>query len=142
MLGDSQRAMQMLVRSLALARAEGDLFAAGAILHDLGDVALDQRALGRAQKHYGEAASIASRIAHDHLLAYCLAGLAAAAALEKNVVHAGQLWGVLQALEESGGGWVATGDHARYEKLVATGIAEEQEAFERGTAAAQNNDSR
>ena len=74
MLGDSRRAVQMLERSLALARAEGDLFAAGHTLHELGDVALDQGALGRARTRYAEAASIASRIANEHLLAYCVAG--------------------------------------------------------------------
>jgi non-specific serine/threonine protein kinase len=138
LLGDSQSAAEMLEQSLALARAEGDLFAAGGMLHDLGDVALDQRALRRSRTRYVEAASIAARIGHDQLLAYCLAGIAAVAALGQDVEHAGRLWAVLGAFEESTGRSVATDDRARYEKLVATGAAQAQAAFERGMAAAQD----
>jgi predicted ATPase/DNA-binding SARP family transcriptional activator len=134
LLGHSQRAVEMLERSLALARAQGDLWAAGHALHDLGDVALDGRALGRARMRYAEAASIASRIGHDHLLAYCLAGLAAAAALGKDAEASGRLWGALGALEKSSGGWISEGERARYEKLVTRKAAQEPGAFERGLA--------
>jgi predicted ATPase/DNA-binding SARP family transcriptional activator len=137
-LGDSQRATQMLEHSLVRARAEGDLFAAGEMLHQLGDISLDRRAPGRARKHYKEAASMASRIGLDHLLAYCLAGLAAAAALEHDVERAGRLWGALAALDQSSGGWVAPSDLERYEGFVADGAAEAQAAYARGMAATQN----
>jgi hypothetical protein len=138
LLGDTERSVVMLEHSLRLARAEGDLFAAGDMLQQLGDIALDQRAPERARAHYSEAASIASRIALDHLFAYCLAGLSAAAALEEDLELAGRFWGVLRALEESSGGWVASGDLVRYEKLVVGGAAQAQVAFERGMRASQD----
>jgi tetratricopeptide (TPR) repeat protein len=138
MLNDSQRATEMLEASLALARAEGDLFSAGEMLHELGDLAVDQRALTRAQASYREAAAIASLIGHDHLLAYCLAGLAAAAALRQDAERAGRLWAALGALEKSAGPCLSAQDRARYEQLVTTGVANEPSAFDGAVAAAQD----
>jgi predicted ATPase len=137
-LGDLQRAVQMLEQSLAMARAERDLFASGHLLQNLGDVALDQSASRRAWTCYAEAASIASRIGNDHLLAYCLAGLAAAAALDERGERAGQLWAVLAALEKSSGRWIAGDDLVRYERLAVTGDASARAAFDRGMATARD----
>jgi tetratricopeptide (TPR) repeat protein len=136
-VGDLQVAVELLEQSLALAQAEDDLWAAGRMLHSLGDLALDQHVTDHARMRYREAGSIGARIGDDHLVAYCLAGLAAVAALGKKAETAGRFWGAFQALEMSSGGWIVDYDRERYEKLVTAGTGEAPGAFELGVSAGQ-----
>ena len=94
-LGDAGRATELYQRALELARSVGASSEVAMTLHGLGDVSL----VG------GDAASAAARLylealdasAEPTLVANCLAGLAAAAALEKLVEPAGHIWGAVES---------------------------------------------
>jgi len=135
--GKHDQAVEQLEQALALADGEDDLHASGSILQDLGDTALDMRALSRARARYRQGLTIAGRIWHDQLSTYCLAGLAAATALDGDAESAGQLWAAVNMLDAASGGWLVKRDRTRYETLVAMGTARQTPAFQRGLADAQ-----
>jgi len=99
-MGNPVRATELFHRALALARSAGLDLEAVMILHGLGDVCLVAGDPAGASAFYVEAL----RSSVDEIpVAYCLAGLAAAAALQQRIDHAGRIWGAVQSHQASVG---------------------------------------
>jgi predicted ATPase/class 3 adenylate cyclase len=98
---DLERAREFLEQSLELARRVGDRTFTGATLHHLGDVALAEGELTRAEALYGESLALVWEAEARRLAAYCLAGLAATAALSGRPERAARLWHAVEKAESS-----------------------------------------
>jgi predicted ATPase/transcriptional regulator with XRE-family HTH domain len=85
----------------------------------LGETALAQGDAVRAAKHFGEGLLIACDLSIRVGMAWCLAGLAGAAALDEEPERAARLWGAAEALRLSIGVREAPASHATRERLMA-----------------------
>jgi predicted ATPase len=98
-LGNTDRAKRLLVESVELLRTHGTAARLGAALHSLGDVLLDEKAFEEATAHYRESLQLAHELGSNRDTAYCLAGLASAAAGAGDPANAARLWGAVEAIE-------------------------------------------
>jgi tetratricopeptide (TPR) repeat protein len=96
--GNAEAAVELLHRSLKLARADNADGLVGDTLHSLGDVSLIEGDAAKAVRFYLDAMSAVSDADEIHTV-YCLAGLASAAALEHQVARAGRLWGAVESYQ-------------------------------------------
>jgi hypothetical protein len=88
-------------------------------LHSIGDLELDTGELREAAEHYGESLALARALGmSQRMVAYCLAGLAAVAAGNRDAVRAGRLWGAVERRENEMGVTLHAAERARYESLV------------------------
>jgi predicted ATPase/DNA-binding SARP family transcriptional activator len=117
-LGHLDRASELLGRSAELARDADDASVLCQILHGAGDVALAERDLSGAIQLYRDALRLSDQLSDRRLATYCLAGLAAAAAVTGNVKRAGQLWGALETLEQDAECRLADLQRRKYEEPV------------------------
>ena len=96
-MGDPARAADLFIRSLALARGvQGDTDVV-MTLHSLGDVAVVQGDAAGAAWYYLQAVGASTESAP---LVSCLAGLAAAGALEQHAESSGRLWGAVESYQQ------------------------------------------
>jgi predicted ATPase/DNA-binding SARP family transcriptional activator len=97
--GDLRTARRLLERALSMQPIER---VAAAIVHALGDVALDEHDFGRAESCYRESLTrVMWDSGNERYAAYALAGLAAVAAARGDLQKAGRLWGAVERIEES-----------------------------------------
>jgi predicted ATPase/DNA-binding SARP family transcriptional activator len=97
--GDLRAARRLLERALSMQPIER---VAAAIVHALGDVALDEHNFGRAESCYRESLTrVMWDSGNERYAAYALAGLAAVAAARGDLQKAGRLWGAVERIEES-----------------------------------------
>jgi hypothetical protein len=107
-------------RSLAISRERDDQIFANATIHSLADVELDRGNLERAGSLFREALLFAADAGEERLKLYCVAGLAAVAALEGDARQAAGLWQALEAGERSLGFRLVSDERARYERALET----------------------
>jgi predicted ATPase/DNA-binding SARP family transcriptional activator/class 3 adenylate cyclase len=93
-LGDAARARELFERGLELARAVGGRRDMVLVLHSLGDAALVSGDSSTAARHYLEALAESTETSYT---AFCLAGLAAVAAVGGKDESAGRLWGAVES---------------------------------------------
>jgi tetratricopeptide (TPR) repeat protein len=98
-LGDPARAWQLLQRGLELAQVGRHKREVVMTLHSLGDTCMVGRDLPAAVGFYLQALRSSREGGYAADTAYCLAGLAAVAALEHLPETAGRLWGAVEAYE-------------------------------------------
>jgi predicted ATPase len=117
-LGNLGTATELIERSANLARGAGDEFMLTNIVHGLGDVALASGDSSRAAGFYIESLRISRRVQYSGGPVYCVAGLAAVAALESDVERAGRLWGSVTTFEREGGRPLLVSERRLYEGVV------------------------
>jgi predicted ATPase len=118
-LNDLARAEALLEEVVELARKIGDGLQAAHSLHSLGDLALDRGEIERARARYLESLDLFDD-ADDHRGAlHCLAGTAAAVAMEGRHDEAAMLWGAVEQLEETEGWRILGLERKRYEGRLA-----------------------
>jgi predicted ATPase/DNA-binding SARP family transcriptional activator/class 3 adenylate cyclase len=93
-LGDPTRARELCRRGLELARTAGARREVVLVLHSLGDVAVVEGDSPAAAAFYLEALGSSTETVYT---VFCLAGLAAVAALEGDAERAGRLWGAVES---------------------------------------------
>jgi tetratricopeptide (TPR) repeat protein len=121
--GQYERARQLHEESLPLfresaAQNNGNLGAAFAF-HGLGETALAEGNAPLATAHLTEALNLFRELGHRAGMAWCLAGLAGAAALDAEPERAARLWGAAEALRQSIGARRAPAARATRERLMA-----------------------
>jgi predicted ATPase/DNA-binding SARP family transcriptional activator len=117
--GNTERAKELLVESIGLSRGHGaPVGRVGAILHSLGDVFLDERAFDDATSSYLEALHIAQEMGSHRDSAYCLGGLASAAAGAGAADTAARLWGAVESIESTIGVRMLSSERGRYERAL------------------------
>jgi predicted ATPase len=118
-VGRPAQAGDLLMRSIELARAAGNLGLTGLALGGLGDLLLDEGDLDAADAQYLEAAAIGRDLKFDFMVMHCLGGLAATAAKRGDVDRAGKLWGAALAIEKEQETPLGVPERFRYERAVA-----------------------
>ena len=115
--GQPETAARLFEQTLDLQRAAGATADAASTLHSLADVALVRGDAADAARLYVEALDAVGGERSAAL--WCLAGLAAAAAVELRVERAGRLWGAVEADEQRRGVQVQPATiRRRYEHLL------------------------
>jgi tetratricopeptide (TPR) repeat protein len=117
--GDLRRAAELFERSMTLARMTDDLWWMSHILHASGDVALAQGDHARALSFYREALRRSHQMSDWRTAVYCIAALAAVAALAGDTSRAGQLSGACEKLESELGWQVLENECKTYDAAVA-----------------------
>jgi predicted ATPase len=118
-LGDTEKARIHLEEAAGMYRALSDSVTLASTLHSIGDLELDTGELREAAEHYGESLALARALGmSQRMVAYCLAGLAAVAAGNRDAVRAGRLWGAVERRENEMGVTLHAAERARYESLV------------------------
>jgi tetratricopeptide (TPR) repeat protein len=133
-LGQFERAAERLEEAIAIYESLGDLWGELNAIGSLADAALDQRDTQRAGDRYREALAIAVDLDAKRDVAYCLAGLACAAALSGDLSGAGTLWAAAELFEDAYGSRMIAFERARYERLLVevAGARAFVAAYERG----------
>jgi tetratricopeptide (TPR) repeat protein len=116
--GRFDEAAALLSRAVSMHRANNDLTALPHSLHSLGDLALDRRDPAGATLYYQEALALGYDPAETRGTAYCLAGLACAAALDANAREAGRLWTIAEQIERDAGFRMLPAERIRYERIL------------------------
>jgi hypothetical protein len=80
---------------------------------------LSTNRLDEAESVYGETRSLARTAVARRVACYCLAGLAAVAALRGDAEHAGRLWGSVVALDNELRPGLRTVERSEYERHLA-----------------------
>jgi predicted ATPase/DNA-binding SARP family transcriptional activator len=115
---DPKRAVELYQRALELARQAGSDFEIVSTLHGLGDAAVARGDASGAAGFYFDALSVTGDAT---MVATCLGGLAAAAALARSVGEAGRIWGAVESFGQMhGGGVLYAPTRRRYELVFAT----------------------
>jgi predicted ATPase/class 3 adenylate cyclase/DNA-binding winged helix-turn-helix (wHTH) protein len=104
--------------SVAMSLARDNSFGAVYSLHSLGDLGLDQGDAQAARQSYRESLSRAFELGDLRSQAYCLAGLACAAALDGDDGGAGWLWAVVESAERQIEACFEPKERRRYEAIV------------------------
>jgi predicted ATPase len=135
MQGQPERGIEYLRRAVEIARREGDLAHAANVLHGLGDAHLALHDLTEAHRCYTEALTISFEFKQPRGCLYCLRGLAAVAALQRQPERAGFLWGAADTIERQSGYTLLARTYEQYKAAVdnATGTNFDA-AAERGRA--------
>jgi tetratricopeptide (TPR) repeat protein len=114
-----ERAAELHTQSLRLFR-DTDQQGVGWALESLGQVALARGDPAEASLRFLESLRVAQELSYKPGMAWCLAGLAATAALEARPARAAQLWGAAEALRTTIGVRQAPASRALYDRLLAT----------------------
>jgi predicted ATPase/DNA-binding SARP family transcriptional activator len=117
--GDLHHAAELLERSETLARAAEDDWFLTRILHGSGDVALAQCDHARARSFYRDALQLSHQIHEWRTAVYCVAALAAVAALAGDTSRAGRLSGACEPLELELGWRVLENEARTYDAALA-----------------------
>jgi predicted ATPase/DNA-binding SARP family transcriptional activator len=117
--GDLHRAAKLFERCLTLARAAKDHWYLTHILHSSGDVALAQGDHGGALSFYRDALRLSRQMYEWRTAVYCVAALAAVAALAGDTSRAGRLSGACETLELELGWRVLENEAKRYDAALA-----------------------
>jgi predicted ATPase len=125
---DFTRARLLYADSVAAWRRLGIAWGLGNVLHSFADCALDQRSLDEATRLYREALRIAADGPSELRVAYCLAGLAAVAAVKGRTALASRLWGGVELVERAHYVQLQSRERARYERLVRPTLSAQQGA--------------
>jgi predicted ATPase/DNA-binding SARP family transcriptional activator/class 3 adenylate cyclase len=99
--GNLDRASVLLEQARQLALDDGNNAYSAAIEHGLGDTALAAGDTAAAEQHYRSAIGLAQGLGALRTYAYCLAGLASAAASRGECERAGRLWGASEAFRRA-----------------------------------------
>jgi predicted ATPase len=134
--GDRKRGLLLLEESLRLSLQGRDVVLGSATMHSLGDLALDERDAEGAAARYSESLALGHSLGLRAHVNNCLAGLAAAAALDGRLPRAARLWGAAEALEDELGSPLLAHERSRYEPLVAEACERHHEAWGEGRAMA------
>jgi predicted ATPase/DNA-binding SARP family transcriptional activator len=118
-VGHPAEAAELLMQSIELARAAGNLGLTAAALHGLGDLLLDEGDLDAADARYLEALAIAREVMFEFLTIGCFAGLAGTAAKRGEVERAGKLWGAALASDNEQELFLRGRERVRYERALA-----------------------
>jgi tetratricopeptide (TPR) repeat protein len=121
--GDFEQAERALQRAIELSHQHGWREFVGASMHSLADLELDRRNLERAAELYLESLRSAGVAGIDRHTAYCLAGLAAVAALRGDGRRASMLWATVEDTESAYGFRLLGSERERYERCL-TGVPE------------------
>jgi predicted ATPase len=116
--GDCERATSLLEESIRLSKQAGDVFFVALTTHSLGDAALDDGDLDRAERLYRESLVICGNLSAKRNSAYCLAGLAAVAAVRGDQRRAVRLWAAVELIEEDVGARLFWFERCRYEQAL------------------------
>jgi predicted ATPase/DNA-binding SARP family transcriptional activator len=114
--GCFERAGRLLAESLNLHAIAGR--PASSTCHGLGDVRLEQGDLSEANRLYRDSLAQTWSTGYVYGTAYCLGGLAAAAAAAGDVATAGRLWSAVTQYEEKRGGRLNRSNRERYERRL------------------------
>ena len=104
--------------ALAGARRDGNERLAAKILHSRGDLELIRGRPERAAEAYRESARLGRPFEDTKNAIYCLAGLAAVAADEGQIVRSGRLWGAAEAIAANEGLPLQAEGRMRYERAI------------------------
>jgi predicted ATPase/DNA-binding SARP family transcriptional activator/DNA-binding NarL/FixJ family response regulator len=128
--GDHERAKRLAEQGLRLARKIGDAQATSIACCAGATVAQAEPDQERATGLLREGLERAAEAGNETNVAYCLQGLAAAAASEDEVVHAARLWGAAEALLEKieVAAYIYAPDRSVYEARVSAARAQMDEA--------------
>jgi len=137
--GDYERARQLHVDSLEWFGLFGDQhWGIAWRAHALGEIALAQGDRGAAATWLAQALNVNRKIGDRAGIAWCLAGLGSAAALDEEPERAAHLWGAAEGLRVAIGARPALATRATYERALAIVRAQLGEgAFAAGWAAGQ-----
>jgi len=137
--GEYERAIRLHEESLPLFRAIGlKNIGVAWVFQSLGETALAQGDAALATTHLTEALELFKDMRDRAGMAWCLAGLAGAAALGEEPERAAWLWGAAEALRDSIGARPAPAARATRERLMAQARAQlGATAFEAAWAAGQ-----
>lgn len=114
--GCFERAGRLLAESLNLHTIAGR--PASSTWHGLGDVRLEQGDLSEANRLYRDSLAQTWSTGYVYGTAYCLGGLAAAAAAAGDVETAGRLWSAVTQYEEERGGRLNRSNRERYQRRL------------------------
>jgi predicted ATPase/DNA-binding SARP family transcriptional activator len=117
-LGDLENARRYLRKSLEISTAAGDRFLVFATTHSLADLALRERDAPTATKLYLDALRMGAELNDDRNAGHCLAGLAAAAALQHQKIRASKLWGAALGRERHVGMQMLSFEREQYTPLL------------------------
>jgi predicted ATPase len=115
--GSYAKAFQLLEESLAMFHELGDQFGIALLLTDMGSVAQARGDANRAGQLYGEGLALSWKIGDKRRAAFCLEGLAAAAANQP--LRAAQLFGAAAALRAAIGAPLPPSEQADYDRSLA-----------------------
>ena len=115
--GEFERSAELYKHAIEMRREHG-LGSIGALLHSLGDLYLDKGDLPSARRYYYEGLEVAPREDDVRLEAYCLAGLACAAAQDDDATTAGRLWTLAERIEQQIGFRMLRAERVRYERTL------------------------
>jgi tetratricopeptide (TPR) repeat protein len=128
-LGNVDAAESLFSRSADLARDADDRRLMTNILHAMGDIALARNNTDVAVASYQETLRLCREFGFVRGPAYCVAGLAAAAASAGDTQRAGELWGAVETLERELGFPVLPHEKARYQKHIQRHARKASDAF-------------
>lgn len=117
--GDWKRAAELHAESLPLFR-EADQQGVAWAFESLGEVALAQGDFSGARARFLQSLKVAQNLSYKPCIAWCLAGLGSAAALDEEPERAVQLWGAAERLRATLGCRPAPAARATYEHAIAT----------------------
>jgi predicted ATPase/DNA-binding transcriptional LysR family regulator len=116
--GDLDGAEQYWAEARESFGAAGDSMGFIGAVHGQGDVALERGELERALALYLEALELVPELHWSREIAYCLAGIAAAAAQGEERQTAARLWGAALRLTDEVDVGIVSEDRARYERML------------------------
>jgi tetratricopeptide (TPR) repeat protein len=113
--GDLVAARELLERAVAASKERGEWeHDHASIRHGLGDLALDEGSSKEARAWYLEALGVAREHDAFYTTIHCVAGLAAAAAVEKRLERAADLWAATERYSELRGVELGATERERY----------------------------
>jgi len=118
--GEYKRAMELHEESLPLFQELGKKYiGVPESLYCLGETALAQGDVAFAITHFTEALILSRELKYRSGVAWCLAGLAGAAAVNEEPERAAWLWGAAEALRQSIGSRAAPASQTMHDRLMA-----------------------
>jgi len=123
--GDYQRAAELHQESLTNFRSLGDQnFGLPWAYHSLGETALGLGRLDEATSWLAQGLALSQALSDQACIAWCLAGLGSAVALDEAPERAARLWGAAEQLRQSIGCRPAPAARATYERAMAAARAQ------------------
>jgi tetratricopeptide (TPR) repeat protein len=137
--GNYQRAAELHQESLAIFRTVGDRnYGLLWVYHGLGETALGLGRLDEAARWLAQGLALSQSLGDQASIAWCLAGLGSAAALDEQPERAARLWGAAERLRQAIGCRPAPAARATYEQALALARAQlGEEGFAAAWAAGQ-----
>lgn len=124
--GEYERAAQLHTESVPIFIAAWGENSYGMLwaYQGLGEAALGQGELAAARDWLTQVLQLSNRLSDRAIIAWCLAGLGSAAALDEEPEHAARLWGAAERLRAAVGCRTAPAARAIYERAMALGRAQ------------------